>query len=134
MLKQVVSPAKKLVCTSQISHCHIQGERDLKRHLVLSLASEPVISRSHQLNVGSILYREIILSESYQLPPLVGLTVILTGLIHVTAHIHGRIVAGGYKCDCPINVLLSTMALGSTQPLNRNEYQVYFLGVKSAGA
>jgi hypothetical protein len=26
------------------------------------------------------------------------------------------------------------MALGSTQPLNRNEYQVYFLGVKAAGA
>jgi hypothetical protein len=27
-----------------------------------------------------------------------------------------------------------TMALGSTQPLNRNEYQEYFLGVKAAGA
>jgi hypothetical protein len=26
------------------------------------------------------------------------------------------------------------MALGSTQPLNRNEYQEYFLGVKAAGA
>jgi hypothetical protein len=24
-------------------------------------------------------------------------------------------------------------ALGSTQPLNRNEYQEYFLGVKAAG-
>jgi hypothetical protein len=27
-----------------------------------------------------------------------------------------------------------TMALGSTQPLYRNEYQEYFLGVKAAGA
>ena len=27
-----------------------------------------------------------------------------------------------------------TTALGSTQPSNRNEYQVYFLGVKAAGA
>jgi len=27
-----------------------------------------------------------------------------------------------------------TMALGSTQPLNRNEYQEYFLGVKAVGA
>jgi hypothetical protein len=27
-----------------------------------------------------------------------------------------------------------TMTLGSTQPLNRNEYQVYFRGVKAAGA
>jgi hypothetical protein len=27
-----------------------------------------------------------------------------------------------------------TMALGSTQPLNRNEYQEHFLGVKAAGA
>ena len=27
-----------------------------------------------------------------------------------------------------------TMALESTQPSNRNEYQVYFLGVKAAGA
>jgi hypothetical protein len=26
-----------------------------------------------------------------------------------------------------------TMALGSTKPLNRNEYQEYFLGVKAAG-
>ena len=26
------------------------------------------------------------------------------------------------------------MALGSTQPLNRNEYQGYFLGVVAAGA
>jgi hypothetical protein len=25
------------------------------------------------------------------------------------------------------------MALGSTQPLNRNEYREYFLGVKAAG-
>ena len=27
-----------------------------------------------------------------------------------------------------------TMALGSNQPLNRNEYEEYFLGVKAAGA
>jgi hypothetical protein len=27
-----------------------------------------------------------------------------------------------------------TMALGLTEPLNRNEYQEYFLGVKAAGA
>jgi hypothetical protein len=27
-----------------------------------------------------------------------------------------------------------TMALGSTQPSNRNEYQVYFLEIKAAGA
>jgi hypothetical protein len=27
-----------------------------------------------------------------------------------------------------------TMALGSTQPLNRNEYQELFLGVKAVGA
>jgi len=27
-----------------------------------------------------------------------------------------------------------TMALGSTQPLNRNEYQEYFLGIEAAGA
>jgi hypothetical protein len=27
-----------------------------------------------------------------------------------------------------------TMALGSTQPLNRKEYQEYFLGVNVAGA
>jgi hypothetical protein len=33
-----------------------------------------------------------------------------------------------------INPLGRTMALGLTQPLNRNEYQEYFLGVKAAGA
>jgi hypothetical protein len=33
-----------------------------------------------------------------------------------------------------INPSDCTMALGSTQPLNRNEYQEYFLGVNAAGA
>jgi hypothetical protein len=100
MSKQFAGPAEKSVCTSQISHCHIQGHCDLKRHLVLILASEPVISQSHQVNV---LYRVIILSERYQLPPVFGVSVVLMGLIHLTAHAHGRIVAGGDKCDCPIN-------------------------------
>ena len=69
MSKQFAGPTKKSICTSQISHWHIQGDHDRKRHLVLILVSEPVISQSHQVNVGSILYRVIILSERYQLPP-----------------------------------------------------------------
>jgi hypothetical protein len=50
-----------------------------------------------------------------------------------------RKVAGSIP-DCVIglyhrhNPSDCTMALGSTQPLNRNEYQEHFLGVKAAGA
>jgi hypothetical protein len=36
--------------------------------------------------------------------------------------------------DIILNPSGHTMALGSTQPLTRNEYQEYYLGVKAAGA
>jgi hypothetical protein len=38
MLKLAAGPAKKLVWTYQIPYCHVQGDCDLKTHLVLSLA------------------------------------------------------------------------------------------------
>jgi hypothetical protein len=46
----------------------------------------------------------------------------------------GLIPDGVMEFFIDINPSDRTMALGSTQPLNRNEYQVYFLGVHVAGA
>ena len=41
-------------------------------------------------------------------------------------------------CHCNFSLTYNssdrTMALGLTQPLNRNEYQEHFLGVRAAGA
>jgi membrane-bound lytic murein transglycosylase B len=46
----------------------------------------------------------------------------------------GSIPDGVTEFFIDINPSDRTMALGSTQPFNRNEYQEYFLGVNAASA